>query len=91
MEVNNDDFTVCALHLMIKQRRIRQAGHVTHMGKQEKHIILRPHMRWEDNIKVYPMETACKDVKWIDSSDNSPIADFCGLTNYFQVFQQRPS
>jgi len=27
-------------------------------------------------------KTASKDVKWIDDSDNSPIADLCGCTSH---------
>jgi hypothetical protein len=61
---------------VIKARRMRQAGHVAHMGEVRNTYILvgrlegrrplgRPRRRWEDNIKMDLRETGFGDVDWI--------------------------
>jgi hypothetical protein len=69
----------CTLHpviRVIKERRMRWAGHVAHMGKVRNAYILvgntdgkrplgRPRHRWEDNIKMNLREKGFGDVDWI--------------------------
>jgi hypothetical protein len=67
---------------VIKSRRMRWAGHVTHVGeKREAYRILmgrpegriplgRPSRRWEDNIKMDLQEVGWEGVDWIDMSQD---------------------
>jgi PAS domain-containing protein len=61
---------------IIKSRRMRWAGHVARMGKQERIYIIdgnargkeplgRPRRRWVDNIKMDLEEMGWGDVDWI--------------------------
>jgi hypothetical protein len=62
---------------VIKSRRIRWAGHVARMGEQRgvykvlvgrpegKRPLGRPRRSWEDNIKMYLIETGIDGVNWI--------------------------
>jgi hypothetical protein len=63
---------------MIKSRRMRWAGHVTHMGEKRnayrifvekregKRPVGRPKRRWVDNIKMDLREIGWVDMDWID-------------------------
>jgi hypothetical protein len=63
---------------MIKSRRARWAGHVTHMvenrnayrilvGKSEgRRPLRRPRYRWKDNIKMDLKETGWSGMDWMD-------------------------
>ena len=63
---------------VIKQRRVRWAGHVARMGESRcvfrvlvgkpegKRLRGRPNRRWEDNINMDLQEVGCGDVYWTD-------------------------
>jgi hypothetical protein len=63
---------------VIKLRRLRWAGHVARMwergsayrvlvGKPEgRRPLVRPMLRWEDNIKMDLREMRCEELDWID-------------------------
>jgi hypothetical protein len=63
---------------MIKSRRKRWAGHVTHMGERRcayrilvgrpegRRPLGRPRHRWEDNIKMDHQEVGWGNIDWID-------------------------
>jgi hypothetical protein len=63
---------------VIKSRRMRWVGHVTHLGKSRglyrvlvgkpegKRQLERPRCRWEDNIKVDLQEVGCEGRDWIN-------------------------
>jgi hypothetical protein len=62
---------------VIKSRRLRWAGHVTHMGEGRgvysilvgrpdgKRLLGRPRHRWEDNIKLDLREMGINEANWI--------------------------
>jgi hypothetical protein len=62
---------------VIKERRMRWAGHVVHMGEvraaydilvgkpEGRRPLERPRHRWEDNIKMDLREIRFGDVDWI--------------------------
>jgi hypothetical protein len=62
---------------MIKSRRMRQAGHVAHMGANRnagmilwerpegKRPLGRLRLKWEDNIKMHPREIGYGSMGWI--------------------------
>jgi hypothetical protein len=63
---------------MIKSRRMRWAGHVTHMGDRRgifrvlvekpegKRSLGRARSRWEDNIKMDLQEVGCGGLDWME-------------------------
>jgi hypothetical protein len=71
------NFMVYILHLVIKSRRMRWAGHVARMrerrgvyrvldGRPEgKKPLGRPRRRWEDNIKIDLREIGICGANWI--------------------------
>ena len=63
---------------VIKSRRMRWAGHVTHTRERtdlnrilvrtpdRKKPLERPRLRWEDNIKIDLQEVGCVGMDWIE-------------------------
>ena len=63
---------------VIKARRIRWAGHVACIGDRKgayrilvgrpdgKRPLVRPRLRWEDNIKMDLQEVGCEGMDWIE-------------------------
>ena len=74
----------CSLNIVrvIKLRRMRWAGHVTHMGERRgvyrvlvgkpegKRPLGRPRHRWEDNIKMDLQKLGCGGMDWIELSQD---------------------
>ena len=64
--------------LVIKSRRVRWAGHVERLGREEAYAVFlvrkpegkrpleRPRLRWEDNIKMDLQEVGCGGMDWIE-------------------------
>jgi len=67
---------------VIKSRRMRWAGHVTHMGEvrgvyrvlvgkpEGRRPLGRPRRRWVDNIRMYLEEVGCWYMDWIGLAQN---------------------
>jgi len=63
---------------VIKSRRMRWVGHVGHMGERRgvsrvlvgklegRRPLVRPIIRWKDNIKLDLQEVGCGDMDWIE-------------------------
>jgi len=74
----NDLYSSPSNFRVIKSRRMRWAGHVSHMaerrgihrvlvGKPEgKRQLGRPRHRWEDNIKMDHQKVGCGGMDWIE-------------------------
>jgi hypothetical protein len=67
---------------VIKSRRLRWAGHVVHMGREEVHTgfwwgnlregdhLEDPGIIWEDNIKMDLREVGWEGMDWIDPAED---------------------
>jgi hypothetical protein len=79
---------------VVKQRRMRWAGHVARMGERRsvyrvlvgnpegKKPLGRPRRKWEDNIKMDLQEVGCRSVDWIEvAQDRGEVAGCCKCGN----------
>jgi len=74
----NDLRSSLSIFWVVKSRRTRWVGHVSHMGESKdiyrvlvektegKTPLGRPRHRWEDNIKMDLQEVGCGGMGWID-------------------------
>jgi hypothetical protein len=74
---------------MIKSRRMRDLGHVAHMGEMKnayqllvrkpecKRPLGRPGYRWESNIRMDVREIGWKGVDWMLCSGQGAVVGFC--------------
>jgi len=78
----NDLYSSPNIVRVIRSRRMKWAGHVTHMGEERGvHIVLvgklegkrplgRPRHRWVDNIRIDLQEVGCGYMDWIGLTQN---------------------
>jgi hypothetical protein len=82
---------------VIKQRRMRRAGHVARVGKRGAYRVLggkpdgktpleRPRHRWEHNIKIDVDEVGLRGMGWIDlAQDRERWRALVDVVTNFQV------
>jgi hypothetical protein len=77
-ELNDHYCSPSIVRRMIKSRRMRWVGHIERIGERRdvckglvgkpegKRPLGRPRRRWEDDIKMDLQEVGCKDMEWIE-------------------------